>query len=271
MNLRAVARALRIDRLVIRLRRVPGAGHARMLPFYRRLYRLSVRGMGYGASDWVDSGEAALLARISRERPGVTTVFDVGANVGGWACDAHAAWPGATIHAFEPSASTYAKLVSNVSGLSVRTVNAALSNESGEAVLHAVSGLSGLSSLHLRDLAAHDMTMTASETVQLMRLDDYAKEQGITHIDFLKIDAEGHELSVLQGAQGMIAAGEIDFIQFEFGGTCIDSRVFLRDFVRFLEPHYDLARVLVDAVAPLRYDEYEEIFSTCNFLATRRS
>ena len=212
MTLRGIARALRIDRLVIRLRQVPGAGRRRSLGFYRRLHRLSLRGMGYGASEWVDSGEAALLRRLSVARPGITTVFDVGANVGGWARDAHAAWPHATIHAFEPAASTYARLKSNVASLPVVTVNAALSDEPGSAVLHAVSGRSGLSSLHLRDLAAHDMAMTASESVSLMRLDDYAQEQSIEHIDLLKIDAEGHELSVLKGAEGMISAGKIDLI-----------------------------------------------------------
>jgi len=229
-----------------------------------------VRGMGYGASDWIDSGEAALLVRLREQHPDVKVILDVGANVGGWSRDASRAWPDARIYAFEPSVDTFRLLEETVRDLPVTTVRAALSDESGEALLHAVSGEPGLSSLHRRDLAAHNLAMTATESVTLMRLDDYAADQGIHHIDLLKIDAEGHELAVLRGAVGLIEKGAIDMIQFEFGGTCIDSRVFLRDFVRFLEPEYDIFRLLVDGLEPLVYSEYEELFSTCNFFARRR-
>ena len=269
MLLRRIARALGIGRLYLWLKEGPHAGRVRSQGVYRRAHATALLGRGYGASGWVESGEAALLERIGRKRSDLCVIFDVGANVGGWSQEVARVWPKAQIHAFEPAGETYAQLEAATKGINVRAVNVALSDEPGEATLHAVEGQTGLTSLHDRDLAAHGMEMTATETVRLMRLDDYAAEQGIDHIDFLKIDAEGHDLAVLKGASGMIERGAIDLIQFEFGGANIDSRTFLRDFVRFLEPRYRILRLMKDGLEPLVYGEREEVFVTSNFLAER--
>lgn len=264
-----IGRQLRLDTLYYWLARGPGAGRRRSQGVYERLHDLALRGRGYGASGWVESGESALLARLGHSRPDLRVILDVGANVGGWSRVAARTWPDATIHAFEPSKSTHEELVRATQGLNVRTVNAALSDTEGRAALYAVTGETGLSSLNDRDLAEHGLTMTATETVQTLRLDDYAVEHGLKHIDFLKIDTEGHDLAVLKGASNLIERGAIDLIQFEFGGTHLDSRTFLRDFVRFLEPRYRIGRLLIDGVEPLVYSEREEVFLTCNFLAER--
>jgi FkbM family methyltransferase len=234
------------------------------------MHRTALLGLGYGLAGPQESGELAVLASRSSEHPGARTIIDVGANVGGWALEAADAWPNATIHAFEPSAHTYDALQVACAGRSIVCVRAALSDRAGTAELHAVPTLPGLSSLHVRDLAEHGLEMSETETVRVTTLDAYCLEQDIDHVDFLKIDAEGHDLAVLQGAPRLIASGAVDAIQFEFGGANIDSRTFLRDFVRLLEPAYDLHRILVDGLAPLAYGEREEVFVTSNFLALRR-
>ena len=60
-------------------------------------------------------------------------------------------------------------------------------------------------------------------------------EKKIDDIDFIKIDVEGHELAVLQGAVNMINQNRIKVIQFEFNVANILSRVFLKDFYDLLE------------------------------------
>jgi hypothetical protein len=109
--------------------------------------------------------------------------------------------------------------------------------------------------------------MDRVERIALTTLDSYCAFEGIQKIDFLKIDAEGHDLEVLKGASTMLAEGRITYVQFEFGGANIDSRTFLRDFVTLLTPRYSLWRLLSDGVELLEYSEREEIFITTNFLA----
>ncbi len=236
-------------------------------PVYRFLHRAALRGRGFGVGEFADSGEVALLGRLSASVPRPRVIFDIGANVGGWSLAASREFPDARIHAFEPSAAAFATLQAAVADRNVTCVRAAASDGAGAAVLHAVPGLPGLTSLHDRDLSGHGLRMSEKESVETLTIDEYCREHGVDRIDFLKIDVEGHELRVLQGAREMLEGGRIQRIQFEFGGTNIDARTYLRDFVRMLEPRYVLSRVLVDGLEPLRYTEAEEIFVTTNIYA----
>ena len=62
---------------------------------------------------------------------------------------------------------------------------------------------------------------------------DYIIENNIQHIDFLKIDTEGHELNVLQGFENLLE--NVKLIQFEYGGTFLDNNIKLIDVVNYLK------------------------------------
>jgi hypothetical protein len=53
--------------------------------------------------------------------------------------------------------------------------------------------------------------------VSMIRLDDFCHKNGILHIDFMKIDTEGYDLTVLQGCGEFIK--NIDLIQCEAGAN----------------------------------------------------
>jgi Methyltransferase FkbM domain len=75
------------------------------------------------------------------------------------------------------------------------------------------------------------------------------------------VDVEGNELNVLKGASEMIRKGNIDFIQFEFGGTDIDSRTFFQDFYYLLKDNYKIYRIYRNGLDPIRqYNQTQEIF-----------
>lgn len=246
----------------------PRPGSVRTHRFYQGLHRLALHGLGYGRVAGVaTSGEGALLDRLAN-RP-LSLLVDAGANRGEWALAALERWPAAAIHAFEPAADVCEELRGTLGDRAV-VQNKALGASTGTATLHKVSGSDTLSSLHLRDLARHDMTMTDAEVVEVVTLDSYCDDAEIDHIDLLKIDVEGHELAVLNGASRMLAEDRIDVIQFEFGGTDIDARTFLRDFVDLLNPRFTISRLLTDGQVPLDYREESEIFVGCNFVAERR-
>lgn len=165
-------------------------------------------------------------------------VFDVGANAGEWSKAVLANNAKAEIHLFEPQPSLVPRLYKNLSKYidnnQIFISNAALSDDQRFVNFHlyAEDLDSGLSSIHRRTSAeASGLVGPPSRQciIPTKTLDTYCHEMGIHRIDFLKIDTEGHELSVLKGSQRMISSGDIDFIQFEYGGTYLDSGATLKD------------------------------------------
>jgi hypothetical protein len=119
-----------------------------------------------------------------------------------------------------------------------------------------------------------DITFDETETVRTRTLDDYCDINDIEQIDYLKIDVEGHELDVLSGATKMIENKSIDRISFEFGGSNIDTRTYLRDYHNFFDKRgYDIYRILPTAnLYKLgRYRELDEKFRTTNYVAVDRT
>ena len=55
----------------------------------------------------------------------------------------------------------------------------------------------------------------AAERVQTICLDDFCRERCITHIDLLKLDVQGNEHSVLQGAEGLVRLGRLGTVFME--------------------------------------------------------
>jgi hypothetical protein len=101
-------------------------------------------------------------------------------------------------------------------------------------------------------------------------LDAYCLRNGVERIDLLKVDVEGHELAVLRGARRLFERGAIHRVLFEFGGTGIDSRVFLQDYYYFFTPMgMKLHRLLRDgSLHPIpQYEEFYEQFTYTNFVA----
>ena len=76
---------------------------------------------------------------------------------------------------------------------------------------------SGTNSLYKRRLEGLDISYNKIEQIKIITLDAYVLENDISHIDFLKIDIEGHELAVIHGAEAMLKRKAIDYIQFEYG------------------------------------------------------
>ncbi len=206
---------------------------------------------------------------ISRPQP---VLVDVGANVGEFARRLRAQFPAATICAFEPVAATFAKLQENVRDLNVRCFNVGLGRQEATAPIYRSSreDLSSLASLYPEVArSTHCFADTVAETIRLRTLDAVAAEQQWDAIDFLKIDTEGNEFAVLQGAENLIRGGRIGAILFEFNEMNVAARVFLRDFYELL-PDYRFFRLDTRRLIPLGpYQPRNEIFQFQNLLAVR--
>jgi FkbM family methyltransferase len=220
-----------------------------LLPFNRLLYDCSLRGLGvlnYESSRI--SGEDHLIrevlsSRVGRdERP---VFFDVGANVGAYTRLLSDRFPNALIHAFEPHPVSYQRLVAAIGSERVRCHNLALGERSETATLYDRSDAGGSEHASMfagviREIHRQDVQ---SIEIRVSTLDEIAAAEGISRIDFLKIDAEGNELAVLKGGRQLLERRAIGCVQFEFNEMNVISRSFLRDFRKLL-PGYRLFRLL---------------------------
>lgn len=130
-----------------------------------------------------------------------TTALDVGASIGMYAAEM-ARYAGRVI-AFEanPEIAAFAR---SVAPRNVEVVNAALSSAPGRATLRIPLSAKGhgVSELGTIDPGnALPPGEIASIEVEMKRLDDL----GIAHCSFIKVDTEGHEEAVLDGAANLIA------------------------------------------------------------------
>ncbi len=136
------------------------------------------------------------------------TVFDVGANIGQFALHCADHFPKARIIAFEPVGETFRHLLEQTAPHgSIECVNVACGDEIGivELFLH---DRSTMNSLH-PDQNVNSHQGQRSERVSVTTIDQYARDHAISKIDLLKVDAEGFDLNVLQGAQEMFSSRRI--------------------------------------------------------------
>jgi FkbM family methyltransferase len=164
--------------------------------------------------------ESALIERTLTRG---MTVVDVGANHGMFSLEAaYLTGPTGLVHAFEPTPRTRARLEQNLAVNRLTTVKvfpSALGAAPGTAQLRVHYELSGLNTLAPRDVTWNHKTLAADEIIDVpvTTLDDHAEREGLGRIDFLKIDVEGFELGVLQGARRLLREGRIARILLEIG------------------------------------------------------
>lgn len=112
-----------------------------------------------------------------------------------------------------------------------------------------------------------------SHTVEISTLDKFCSENGINHIDLLKIDVEGNELDCLEGSRRMLAEGRINVVQFEFNEMNLVSGSTFKKFWDVLGG-YSFGRLLPDGtVSPFKkYSALTcELYAFQNIIACKDS
>ncbi|HYV33331.1 MAG TPA: FkbM family methyltransferase [Candidatus Limnocylindria bacterium] len=244
--------------------------------FFKALFLLSIKGMNFGGgSTWSESGEEWVVKYFAKLAGNKEVIFfDVGANVGEYALAVEGILKTYSknfkILCFEPSKETFTQLKDKTQRHhQLQLFNIALGESAGKLPLYSTKAASGLTSLYNRQGV---LGMEASEDAEVETIDGFCKRENISEIDFLKLDVEGNEYKVLLGAKGLLKEKKIKFIQFEFGGTDIDARVYFRDFFNLLNPEYNLYRILKNGLYQIpTYKETEEIFVTTNYLAVLKN
>jgi FkbM family methyltransferase len=209
---------------------------------YAPLSRYVDRFAGDNNMDPETNGEYSILSKVI---PQCDVVFDVGANEGQWTSRVKTANPTCEIHAFEPASMTFEILKKNVGDRGVRCCQLAMGDAIGTLPLLNRKRHTYLNSFYHARGEHIEAMATNTETVSVATLDSYCEKEGISKIDFLKADVEGHELAVLRGARRLLTNRAIQFIQFEYHATWIYARTFLKDVFDLLHPAgYNIYKML---------------------------
>ena len=215
------------------------------------------------------NGEYDLLIKMASTQPKI--VFDVGANIGHWAMRAQKLFPLSTIHCFEISKVTFAKLKKNTGHAQFVANNIGLADKPGVLEYKDYGKDSGVNTI-LLDATFHDRTFQPTLLkAEITTGNEYCKAHGIDNIDLLKIDVEGAEHLVLHGFSDLLSRRAIRAIQFEYGYTNGDAKFLMRDFHRFFNGYgYIVGRVKRGPIAFKEWEYKDNNFeSGPNFVAVR--
>jgi len=158
--------------------------------------------------------------------------FDVGTNAGSFikALDVFA-FP--NVHCFEPHPILAAKTKEVYPHITMNSF--CLGNSNGLIDIYIPSMSVGLSSIVRRpvfDRLNQDITVL---NVKCQTLDSYCSEHGIQQIDFIKIDVEGAEKTVFEGAKELLESHRIKAGVFEIGETLTDAGTSTEEICALLE------------------------------------
>jgi FkbM family methyltransferase len=179
----------------------------------RSVIRSTLRSVGYdiaSADAWRDV-DIDVRRVVKSPHP---VIFDVGANVGDTVKQLRGLFPGSTVHAFEPGSQALAALRRNLGNdRNVVINNIALGDEAGDRVF--IENKSTVMSSFLENGPDSFGEIDQTRTVNVGTIDSYCADAGIPFIDLMKIDVQGYDLNVLNGASRMMTNGNIGAVLLE--------------------------------------------------------
>ena len=197
-------------------------------------------------------GLSLLLAHL-----GIDLVVDVGANDGGYARALRRLGYRGRIFSVEPLAQPFASLNAQADADTLwEAVRCAVGDREGEIVIHVAANngasSSALPMLETHRAAAPDAHFVRDETVPLHRLDDLLADRVEGRRCFLKLDVQGYERAVLDGASSLLRSGRVLGVQAEMSLVPLyEGSMLWRDTVdRMSGAGYELASLVPGFVDP---------------------
>ena len=153
-------------------------------------------------------------------------LYDLGACEGRFAL--YAAMRQIRCYAFEPEAANFQAMMENISlnGASVQKyltpVNSAVGSFSGRATLHVGQPWAGGHHKTVANEAERtdlSFAAVAEQEINIVSLDEYVRSAKLPKPNYLKIDVDGSELAMLDGAKDTLSTPELKGIIFELCTT----------------------------------------------------
>lgn len=158
------------------------------------------------------------LRRLLGRRP--RCILEIGANDGSDSLRLRTVFPKAALHCFEPDPRAFRSLTLKVQGRRIQPHQLAIGAIDGETDFHQSSGmppdterslpdgwdLSGSIRRPLEHLDAHPWcTFDSIIKVPVARLDTWANQHGVEHVDFIWADVQGAEIDLIEGGSTTLA------------------------------------------------------------------
>jgi FkbM family methyltransferase len=183
---------------------------------------------------------------------------------------------GVTVYCLEPSQANFAQLIltrdkffgtqtTTTKNVHWLTVNAAASNQT--AVSHFARGCTS-------EQCALNLKSPLYDLIDTTTVDAFILKHEIPYVDILKIDTEGYDATVIQGAMQSIASGKVGVITFEYHEVGVWKEYKLRDVVDWLNGlnyvcYFDGKPSLARMTGC--WDDAYEIYSWSNVVCVKRS
>ncbi len=227
-------------------------------------------------TDFARNGEKVFIDNLFKyfsNSEGRKVVFDIGANIGEYSSmlTEFSLKNNVQIdlHLFEPTESCFQILKQKFKNReNIYLNNFGVSNKIANATIFYDKETSGAASLYRRNLESYGLELNKREDVLLKRVDEYIEQNSLDHIDFIKIDIEGHELKAFEGFGQYMNCDFIDFIQFEYGGANLDSHTSLMEIYKlFKDKGFKLAKIMPNGLEIREYKPFMDNFQYANYVA----
>ena len=205
---------------------------------------LSLYAKGYkNYGNFKSTGEENFINIISEE---IKVCLDVGANVGNYS-KLLLKKTNAKVYAFEPMEKSFQELKKIKENYKDRFFieKLALGNEDGVRQIYSANDISEKASLekNLEKLSFIDKKNLREFDISIKKIDSLNFFDANSKVDFLKIDVEGHEYEVIQGAKKFIDFNSPKFIQIEINWHQLFKKVNLFEFSKLLND-YEIFKIL---------------------------
>lgn len=218
----------------------------------------------------IDAGEYRALDAFRASWPYIPSrpvVWDVGANVGDYSTSVLRRFPHAVLWAFEPQSGAHRTLLERLASFPtapdsrpVRRValNFGLSSEAQTALLHKTyHPACYLASMVPQSGARVGVSIDHTEEARFLTGAALMPMECVDHIDWLKIDVEGHECAVLDGFADRLST--VGVVQAEYNDAAVERGIMFRDLWDRLVPQFEVYRLDVDGtVTEVEDPESEE-------------
>lgn len=230
-----------------------GASIARRIIRFGRKFDVVVRNYSLNG----DTNGERWLATLMDETP---VAIDVGFHDGASTAEILKERPKARVIGFDPSRFARTSYDRDYAGDDrITFVNQGLSTEPGELEFHDYDNM--CNSLAKRKEMPGEKPTTYK--VPITTLDIWCNENAIGHVNFMKVDAEGYDLHVLEGARQLLSEQRIDIFMFEFASGWTGSKRYLWEATEYFEElPYKLYHLFNGFLTPLVYDVHLDSCTT---------
>jgi FkbM family methyltransferase len=171
-------------------------------------------------------GNKDVISRIKTYLPANPVIVEAGTYDGEDTVELSKLLPNAKIYTLEPVPELFDKSAKAIKHCAnVKLYNKALSDKTGKAIMHTSEERQrpGVVSMSSSLLAPKDHLTHAPDTlfkqkieIETITLDDWAHQNQVDHIDFLKLDIQGYELNVIKASPELFKTVKAILLEVEF-------------------------------------------------------